>query len=173
LQLFCARFHNKGQPQLRLTLDTGRPVPDDVEMGYHDDDQESERIAKYDAERLAQWEKFAARIGVQSVLIAVKVLEGLRDEGLHSAREQRVLWLRFGLDDGRPRTLEEVGAEFNVTRERIRQIEARALRKLKVAQARKLYDAAGFNKEKLRPLTTPEDDEPPPLKWRQPRPNET
>ena len=46
-------------------------------------------------------------------------------------REQKVLRLRFGLDDGRARTLEEVGKEFNVTRERIRQIEAKALRKLR------------------------------------------
>ena len=46
-------------------------------------------------------------------------------------REEKVLRLRFGLDDGRPRTLEEVGKEFNVTRERIRQIESKALRKLK------------------------------------------
>ena len=46
-------------------------------------------------------------------------------------REQRVLVLRFGLKDGRTRTLEEVGKEFNVTRERIRQIEAKALRKLR------------------------------------------
>ena len=46
-------------------------------------------------------------------------------------REEKVLRLRFGLDDGRPRTLEEVGKEFNVTRERIRQIEAKALRKLR------------------------------------------
>ena len=46
-------------------------------------------------------------------------------------REEKVLRLRFGLDDGRTRTLEEVGKEFNVTRERIRQIEAKALRKLK------------------------------------------
>ena len=46
-------------------------------------------------------------------------------------REERVITLRFGLDDGRPRTLEELGKEFNVTRERIRQIEAKALRKLR------------------------------------------
>ena len=46
-------------------------------------------------------------------------------------REERVLRLRFGIDDGRTRTLEEVGKEFNFTRERIRQIEARALRKLR------------------------------------------
>ena len=46
-------------------------------------------------------------------------------------REERVIRLRFGLDDGRPRTLEEVGHEFGLTRERIRQIEAHALRKLR------------------------------------------
>ena len=57
------------------------------------------------------------------------------------AREQKVLRLRFGLDDGRARTLEEVGKEFNVTRERIRQIEAKALRKLRhPSRSRKLKD---------------------------------
>ncbi len=56
-------------------------------------------------------------------------------------REQKVLRLRFGLDDGRQRTLEEVGKEFNVTRERIRQIEAKALRKLRhPSRAKKLRD---------------------------------
>lgn len=56
-------------------------------------------------------------------------------------REQRVIKLRFGWDDGRPRTLEEVGKEFNVTRERIRQIEAKALRKLRHPnRSRKLRD---------------------------------
>lgn len=56
-------------------------------------------------------------------------------------REQRVIKLRFGWDDGRPRTLEEVGREFNVTRERIRQIEAKALRKLRHPnRSRKLKD---------------------------------
>ena len=56
-------------------------------------------------------------------------------------REQRVLRLRFGLEDGRSRTLEEVGQEFNVTRERIRQIEAKALRKLRhPSRSRKLKD---------------------------------
>ena len=56
-------------------------------------------------------------------------------------REQKVLTLRFGLVDGRPRTLEEVGKEFNVTRERIRQIEAKALRKLRhPSRSRKLRD---------------------------------
>lgn len=58
-----------------------------------------------------------------------------------SCQEERVLRLRFGLDDGYPRTLEEVGTEFNVTRERIRQIEAKALRKLRhPTRSRKLKD---------------------------------
>jgi RNA polymerase primary sigma factor len=58
-----------------------------------------------------------------------------------SGRERRVLQLRFGLEDGRSRTLEEVGKEFNVTRERIRQIEAKALRKLRhPSRSRKLKD---------------------------------
>ena len=56
-------------------------------------------------------------------------------------REEKVLRLRFGLDDGRARTLEEVGKEFNVTRERIRQIEAKALRKLRhPSRSKKLKD---------------------------------
>ncbi len=65
----------------------------------------------------------------------VEVLDTLTE------REQKVLRLRFGLDDGRARTLEEVGKEFNVTRERIRQIEAKALRKLRhPSRSRKLKD---------------------------------
>ena len=64
-----------------------------------------------------------------------EVLDTLTD------REQKVLRLRFGLDDGRSRTLEEVGKEFNVTRERIRQIEAKALRKLRhPSRSRKLRE---------------------------------
>jgi RNA polymerase primary sigma factor len=58
-----------------------------------------------------------------------------------TSREEKVLRLRFGLDDGRARTLEEVGKEFNVTRERIRQIEAKALRKLRhPSRSKKLKD---------------------------------
>ena len=65
----------------------------------------------------------------------MEVLDTLTD------REQKVLKLRFGLEDGRPRTLEEVGREFNVTRERIRQIEAKALRKLRhPTRSKKLKD---------------------------------
>ena len=61
--------------------------------------------------------------------------------GTLTEREQKVLCLRFGLDDGRARTLEEVGKEFDVTRERIRQIEAKALRKLRhPSRSRKLKD---------------------------------
>ena len=68
--------------------------------------------------------------------------EQLKDVlGTLTEREQKVLRLRFGLDDGRQRTLEEVGREFNVTRERIRQIEAKALRKLRhPSRSRKLKD---------------------------------
>ena len=56
-------------------------------------------------------------------------------------REKQVIVLRFGLEDGHPRTLEEVGKEFNVTRERIRQIEAKALWKIKHPnKSRKLRD---------------------------------
>jgi RNA polymerase primary sigma factor len=65
----------------------------------------------------------------------IDVLDTLTD------REEKVLKLRFGLDDGRARTLEEVGKEFNVTRERIRQIEAKALRKLRhPSRSKKLKD---------------------------------
>ena len=64
-----------------------------------------------------------------------EVLDTLTD------RESKVLILRFGLEDGRPRTLEEVGEIFKVTRERIRQIEAKALRKLRhPTRSKKLKD---------------------------------
>ena len=65
---------------------------------------------------------------VESVMLREHIdtlLEDLKE------RERQVIVRRFGLDDGHPRTLEEVGREFNVTRERIRQIEAKALRKLR------------------------------------------
>lgn len=72
-----------------------------------------------------------------------ELLKGHLDEVLDtlSPREKRVLQLRFGLEDGKQRTLEEVGKEFGVTRERIRQIEAKAIRKLKhPTRAKKLRD---------------------------------
>ena len=71
-------------------------------------------------------------------LLKEQLVEGL---GTLTEREQKVLCLRFGLEDGRARTLEEVGKEFDVTRERIRQIEAKALRKLRhPSRSRKLKD---------------------------------
>ena len=73
-----------------------------------------------------------------STLLKEQLVEVL---GTLTEREQKVLRLRFGMDDGRARTLEEVGKEFNVTRERIRQIEAKALRKLRhPSRSRKLRD---------------------------------
>ena len=66
--------------------------------------------------------------------------------GTLSDRERKVLILRFGLEDGRPRTLEEVGSQFGVTRERIRQIEKAALKKLRFSVAgAALAEAAGIS----------------------------
>ena len=76
-------------------------------------------------------------------LASYELLKGHMDDVLQtlSPREQRVLELRFGLKDGKSRTLEEVGKEFGVTRERIRQIEAKALKKLRhPSRSRKLKD---------------------------------
>jgi RNA polymerase primary sigma factor len=81
---------------------------------------------------LAPAEAAARRLLKEQVAAVLESLTG---------RERRVLQLRFGLEDGRARTLEEVGREFNVTRERIRQIEAKALRKLRhPSRSRKLRD---------------------------------
>jgi RNA polymerase primary sigma factor len=82
-------------------------------------------------------------VPVPAEAAAFTLLKEQLDEVLSTLtdREQKVLKLRFGLDDGRARTLEEVGKEFNVTRERIRQIEAKALRKLRhPSRSRKLKD---------------------------------
>ena len=69
-----------------------------------------------------------------------KALKAQIEEALNtlSERERKVLQLRFGLIDGKPRTLEEVGAEFHVTRERIRQIEAKSLRRLRQPSKKKM-----------------------------------
>ena len=75
---------------------------------------------------------------VASILLKEQLLSVL---DTLTPREEKVLRLRYGIDDGKPRTLEEVGKEFNVTRERIRQIEAKALRKLRhPSRSRKLKD---------------------------------
>ncbi len=74
---------------------------------------------------------------------SLQLLKEQVNEVLHTLtdRESRVLQLRFGLEDGRNRTLEEIGREFGVTRERIRQIEAKALRKLRhPTRSRRLKD---------------------------------
>ena len=77
-------------------------------------------------------------IGCAPIISERKISEVLSTLAI---RERRVLELRFGLTDGKSRTLEEVGKEFGVTRERIRQIEAKALRKLRVPiRSRKLRE---------------------------------
>ena len=83
------------------------------------------------------------KLPVPAEAAAQTLLKEQLDEVLSTLteREQKVLRLRFGMSDGRARTLEEVGKEFDVTRERIRQIEAKALRKLRhPSRSRKLRD---------------------------------
>jgi RNA polymerase primary sigma factor len=95
-----------------LSLDS--PVGEEDESNLGDFIEDQNAVAPIDA---------AAR----------KLLAAAVEDVLHelSEREQEVVRLRFGLDDGRPRTLEEVGRQFGVTRERIRQIEAKTLAKLR------------------------------------------
>lgn len=96
------------------------PISLDTPIGEEDDSHLGDFIKD---ETIVGPEEAAAYSVLQDQI--TKLLDTLTE------REQRVLVLRFGLLDGRPRTLEEVGKEFNVTRERIRQIEAKALRKLR------------------------------------------
>ena len=79
---------------------------------------------------------------LKNALIAIEAVSYTHlDVYKRQPREEKVVRLRFGLDDGKARTLEEVGREFNVTRERIRQIEAKALRKLRhPSRSKKLKD---------------------------------
>ncbi len=87
-------------------------------------------------------EKSAAPTDAVSYNMLKEQLIGILDT--LTPREEKVLRLRYGLDDGKPRTLEEVGKEFNVTRERIRQIEAKALRKLRhPSRSKKLKEYIG------------------------------
>ena len=78
---------------------------------------------------MSRWMKLGASCCGGSCCTSLKSL---------TPREERVITLRFGLEDGRARTLEELGKEFNVTRERVRQIEAKALRKLRHPSRAKL-----------------------------------
>ena len=103
------------------------PISLDSPIGEEDDSHLGDFIKD---ERIMGPEEAAAYTMLQDQIS--KLLETLTE------REQRVLTLRFGLQDGKSRTLEEVGKEFNVTRERIRQIEAKALRKLRHPSRAKL-----------------------------------
>ncbi len=108
--------------QTAISLET--PVGDEGDSHLGDFLEDPEAISPYDVAT-----KQLLKEQIEDVL------------GSITSREKRVLQLRFGLEDGRSRTLEEVGREFNVTRERIRQIEAKALRKLRhPSRSRKLRE---------------------------------
>ena len=106
------------------------PVSLETPIGEEDDSHLGDFIEDKDAQSP---EEFTTKSLLKDELY--EIMKDLTD------REERVLRLRYGLDDNRPRTLEEVGREFNVTRERIRQIEAKAIRKLRhPTRAKRLGD---------------------------------
>ena len=106
------------------------PVSLETPVGEEDDSHLGDFIEDHDA---------PAPADAASFMLLKEQLEDVL--GTLTQREKNVLRLRFGLEDGRARTLEEVGKSFNVTRERIRQIEAKALRKLRhPARSKKLKD---------------------------------
>ena len=105
-----------------VSLETPIGEEDDSHLGDFIEDKESESPVEYTTRQLLKEELYS-------------ILKDLSD------REERVIRLRYGLDDNRPRTLEEVGREFGVTRERIRQIEAKAIKKLRhPTRSKKLGD---------------------------------
>src|SRR3989338_3532698 len=142
--------------QRKLMQDLGRePTPDEVAKELGIDPAKAREIIKVSQEPASLATKvgdeedselgdFVQDQGLKPDEQATReLLKGHLDEVLDSLspREKRVLQLRFGLEDGKQRTLEEVGKEFGVTRERIRQIEAKAIRKLKhPTRAKKLRD---------------------------------
>ncbi len=142
--------------QRRLMQELGRePTPEEVAIVLEIDPAKAREIIKVSQEPTSletpvgdeddsHLGDFIADQGLQPDEQATRqLLKAHLDEVLDtlSPREKRVLQLRFGLDDGKQRTLEEVGKEFGVTRERIRQIEAKAIRKLKhPTRAKKLRD---------------------------------
>ena len=105
-----------------VSFETPIGEEDDSHLGDFIEDKETQSPEEYATKALLKDELY-------------EIMKDLTD------REERVLRLRYGLDDNRPRTLEEVGKEFNVTRERIRQIEAKAIRKLRhPTRAKRLGD---------------------------------
>lgn len=142
--------------QRRLMQELGRePQPEEVAKALGIDESKAREIIKVSQEPTSletpvgdeedsHLGDFIADQGLQPDEQATRELLKIHlDEvlGSLSPREKRVLQLRFGLEDGKQRTLEEVGKEFGVTRERIRQIEAKAIRKLKhPTRAKKLRD---------------------------------
>ena len=106
------------------------PVSLETPIGEEEDSHLGDFIPDEDASEPAEAASFT--------LLKEQLVDVL---GTLTPREEKVLKLRFGIEDGRTRTLEEVGKEFNVTRERIRQIEAKALRKLRhPSRSKKLKD---------------------------------
>lgn len=109
------------------------PISLETPIGEEDDSHLGDFISDDDVDEPSEAASF--------MLMREQLTEVL---GTLTPREEKVLRLRFGLEDGRARTLEEVGKEFNVTRERIRQIEAKALRKLRhPSRSKKLKDCLG------------------------------
>ena len=115
-----------------------RAYVDDFEKLYYEDEEDESKISDFveDDTMLSPTESAAQDILKAQLMAVIETL---------TPREQKVIRLRYGLDDNHARTLEEVGKEFNVTRERIRQIEAKALRKLRHPnRSKKLQD---FNED--------------------------